>query len=142
MARAAWGEFTNNQTRFDGERLAHNPTTPLDHIMRRYTTQQQEFPPEAPSPPDASDWVIYFAAKDIEFRRLSLRKGEIFPWQHKPTIRDYLRGLCPNIDQKSFAEIPWLIQALRVPPRLYREIIDAKLRYPDALALVRRYKGH
>jgi hypothetical protein len=35
-----------------------------------------------------------------------------------------------------------LLRTLRVPRRLYRDIIENRLSYYDALALVRRYKGH
>jgi hypothetical protein len=111
--------------------------------MRRYLQLGDTKPsvPPPTSPPDPEDWVIFYAAKDITLRRFSVRKGELLPWQHKPTIRDFLRSLCPNIDRCSLVELPWLIRTLRVPPRLYGEIITAKLTFYDALALVRRYKG-
>jgi hypothetical protein len=96
--------------------------------------------PQPTSPPDVSEWVIFFAAKDIELRRLSVRKGALFPFQDKRIIKSYLQSLSPGIHQRSLLEEP-LLRTLRVPQRLYGQIIEAKLSYYDALALVRRWKG-
>jgi hypothetical protein len=110
--------------------------------MRRYAMlgHTKVYVPQPSSPPDPEDWVIYYAAKDITLRRLSVRKGELFPFQDKRLIRSYLKSLSPNIERRSLLDEP-LLRTLRVPRRLYSEVIRDRLNYLDALALVRRYRG-
>jgi hypothetical protein len=111
--------------------------------MRRYAMFGETKPhvPPPSGPPDLEEWVIFFAAKDITLRRLSVRKNELFPFQDKRLIRAYLKSLSPNIERRSLLEEP-LLRTLRVPRRLYGEIVSAKLSYHDAVALVQRWKGH
>jgi hypothetical protein len=99
------------------------------------------FEPEPVEPPDAKYWPVFFAARDMDFRRFSVKRDALFPYQHKPTIKDYLRGLQPDIDTRPLTSVPWL-RLLRVPQRLYQDIVENKLSYGDAVALLERWRAH
>jgi hypothetical protein len=97
------------------------------------------FPPEDVEPPDAKFWPLFFAARDMDFRRFSVKRDALFPHQEKRTIKDMIRGLVPDIDRRSLLDVKWL-KVLRVPQRLYQDIVENKLSYGDAVALVARWK--
>lgn len=85
-------------------------------------------------------WRVFFAAVDISARNLELKAGDLFIVQVKGAIRDYLRGVVPDIDGLALHRVP-LLKVLTVPPKAYLEILEKRANYDDAVAILRQRTG-
>ena len=83
-------------------------------------------------------WPVFFAAVDISTRNLQLKAGDLFIVQRKSAIRDYLRGMVPDIDGLPLHRVP-LLKVLTVPPKAYLEILEKRANYDDAVAILRQH---
>ena len=93
-------------------------------------------PAEPFVPPDW--WPVFFAAVDISASDLELKAGDLFIVQIKSAIRDYLRGVVPDIDELPLHRVP-LLKVLTVPPKAYLEILEKRANYDDAVAILRQH---
>jgi hypothetical protein len=98
------------------------------------------YPAESPRAPQDDYWPLFFARRDIHLRNLDVKRDQLMPRQRKSDLRDFLRSLQPDIDRTPLAHSPWL-KCLRVPRRMYDQILEDKLNYRDAEALLKRRMG-
>jgi hypothetical protein len=85
-------------------------------------------------------WPCYFAAEDIALRNLAVKRNALFPYQRKSVVRDFLRGLEPNIDRMPLNKVRYL-RVLLLPAQAYREVVATNADYDTALAILRRRAG-
>jgi hypothetical protein len=109
--------------------MAH--TVPLGGPTEAY------YPPESPRAPHEEYWPLFFARRDIHLRNLDVKRDQLMPRQRKSDLRDFLRSLQPNIDTVPLTASP-LLKVLRVPRRLYDVIVEEKMNFSDAEALLKR----
>jgi hypothetical protein len=95
------------------------------------------YPAETPRPAHEDYWPVFYARKDIELRNLSVKRDQLMPDQRKDVLRGYLCSLQPDVDRVPLTASP-LLKCLRVPRKLYDVILDEKLNFSDAEALVKR----